>query len=75
MDINVGGCTQEIGRGSGGFVLPKIEIWLYFILYQFRVLQRRWATRNVRALRDYRIWLIAMKVSMARLRRDNARRS
>jgi hypothetical protein len=30
-----------------GFVLPKIEIWLYFILYQFQVLQRHWATREV----------------------------
>ena len=30
-----------------GFVLPKIEIWLCFILYQFQVLQPRWATRKV----------------------------
>ena len=36
-----------------GFVLPKIEIWLYGILYKLQVLQWRWATRKVRALRDY----------------------
>jgi hypothetical protein len=39
--------AREKGPARFGFVLPKIEIWLYCILYQLQVLQRHWATREV----------------------------
>jgi hypothetical protein len=62
-------------RWEFGFVLPKIEIWLYLHSSSIPSVTAARAIRKVWPLRDYGMPLIAMKVSMARLRRDNARRS
>src|SRR5712671_5876576 len=61
---------QTALRNLGSFC-QKLKFGCIFILHQFQVLQV-WA---VRIAGNAGMRLIAMKVSMARLRRDNARRS
>ena len=65
---------QTVLRNLGSFC-QKLKFGCIFIVHHFRVLQRRWATWPSTSRAGGGMWLIAMKASMARLRRDSARRS